>query len=77
MAVRLSALRAGRSLPPGRFLVLVFHRGWVDPSCTQKAEVEKEKRTEMKENFKQLEEEAAAVTPRGTATHGPDRILGH
>jgi hypothetical protein len=27
MAVRLSALRAGRSLPPGRFLVLIFVRG--------------------------------------------------
>jgi hypothetical protein len=29
MAVRLSALRAGRSLPPGRFLVLISVR--VDP----------------------------------------------
>jgi hypothetical protein len=31
MAVRLSALRAGRPLPPGRFLVLTCVRGWVDP----------------------------------------------
>jgi hypothetical protein len=30
MAVRLSALRAGRPLPPGRFLVLTSVRGWVD-----------------------------------------------
>jgi hypothetical protein len=27
MAVRLSALRAGRPLPPGRFLVLMYVRG--------------------------------------------------
>jgi hypothetical protein len=32
MAVRLSALRSGRHLPPpGRFLVLVSVGGWVDP----------------------------------------------
>jgi hypothetical protein len=34
MAVRLSVLRAGRSLPPGRFLVLTSVRGWVDPRVT-------------------------------------------
>jgi hypothetical protein len=31
MAVRLSGLSAGRPLPPGRFLVLISVRGWVDP----------------------------------------------
>jgi hypothetical protein len=31
MAVRISALDAGRPLPPGRFLVLVSVKGWVDP----------------------------------------------
>jgi hypothetical protein len=30
MAIR-SALRAGRLLPPGRFLVLIYVRGWVYP----------------------------------------------
>jgi hypothetical protein len=30
MAARLSALSAGRPLPPGRFLVLISVRGWVD-----------------------------------------------
>jgi hypothetical protein len=31
MAVKLSALCAGHLLLPGRFLVLIFIRGWVDP----------------------------------------------
>jgi hypothetical protein len=31
MAVRLSALRAGRPLPPGRFLMLLSITDWVDP----------------------------------------------
>jgi hypothetical protein len=31
MAARLSALGAGRSLAPGRFLVLIYVRGSVEP----------------------------------------------
>jgi hypothetical protein len=31
MAVRVSALCAGLPLPPGRFLILISVRGWVDP----------------------------------------------
>jgi hypothetical protein len=31
MAVRLSALQAGHPIAPGRFLVLISVRGWVDP----------------------------------------------
>jgi hypothetical protein len=35
MTMRLSALGAGHPLPPGRFLVLISVRGWVDPRQRQ------------------------------------------
>jgi hypothetical protein len=38
MAVRLSALRAGRPLQPGIFLVLISVRGWVDSKTIMRLE---------------------------------------
>jgi hypothetical protein len=38
MAVRLLALRAGRRLTPGRFLVLIFVRSRVGPSALARLE---------------------------------------
>jgi hypothetical protein len=38
MAVRLSAFRAGRPLTPGRFLIYVSVRGWVDPRAIVRLE---------------------------------------
>jgi hypothetical protein len=38
MAVRLSALHAGRPLPPGRFLVLISDRSLVDPRAIVRLE---------------------------------------
>jgi hypothetical protein len=38
MVVRLSAPRAGRPLPPGRFLVLISVTGFVDPRAIVRLE---------------------------------------
>jgi hypothetical protein len=38
MAVRLSASRASRPLPPGRFLVLISVKGLVDPKAIMRLE---------------------------------------
>jgi hypothetical protein len=39
MTVRLSALCTSHPLPPGRFLVLISVRGWVDPMAIVQLEV--------------------------------------
>jgi hypothetical protein len=44
MVVRLSAVHASCPLPPGRFVVLISDRGWVDPSAI----VQLEKLDELK-----------------------------
>jgi hypothetical protein len=38
MAVRLSAISAGHPLPPGRFLVLISFRSWVNPGTIVRLE---------------------------------------
>jgi hypothetical protein len=38
MEVRLSALRAGRHLPPGRYMILISVRGWIDSRATVRNE---------------------------------------
>jgi hypothetical protein len=38
MAVRLSALRTGRRLPPGRFLILLSVTGWLAPNAIVRLE---------------------------------------
>jgi hypothetical protein len=38
MAVRLPALRAGRPLPPGRFVVVISVRGCADPRAIVRLE---------------------------------------
>jgi hypothetical protein len=38
MAVRLSAISSGRYLTPGRFLVLISVRCWVDPRAIMRLE---------------------------------------
>jgi hypothetical protein len=38
MAVMFSAFRSGRPLPPGRFMVLISVRDWLDPKAIVRVE---------------------------------------
>jgi hypothetical protein len=69
MATRLSALRAGRFLSPGRFLVLIFVRRWVDPRAIVRLEglgkIEKKKCTSSGTRTGDLS--AYSIVPQPTA----------
>jgi hypothetical protein len=69
MAVRLSALRAGRPLPPGRFLVLICVRGWVDSRVIMRlkelGQLENKKSSDLIEN-RTRDFSACSIVPQPT-----------
>jgi hypothetical protein len=64
MAMRLSALRAGRPLPPGRFLVLISVRGRFDPRAIVRLEGLNQLKNSM--TSRELNLPACSIVPQPT-----------
>jgi hypothetical protein len=67
MAVRLLALRTGRPSPPGRFLVLISVRAWVDPRAIVRLEgLDKLKNPVTSSGMKPATSRLVSIVPQPT-----------